>query len=514
MRPQQIKIKIRDGFINSIEDTPGKVVLLSENQCIDIDDAWLYPGFVDAHGHIITLGWQLNSLNLNDCCSAAECVAKALEYKERRGMWLVGRGWNHENWQKKVYPRKEILDNAFADIPVSFSRVDGHALWVNSLALKLTAIDSDTLNPLGGAVLRSKNGEPNGILIDNAMSLISDLLPPYTEEEIEEFILAANNELLRYGITEVHDMDVKPSYLPVFKRLDQEGRLEIRIQAFVQGQNDEWKEMNIKPYHGNMFHVIGVKFYVDGALGSHGAAMTEPYSDMPDSKGLLLLDEESLYSKASAAIKDGFFIATHAIGDEANRMVINVYERLRNDKIAKEYDILRIEHAQILHREDLLRLTINRIYASMQPVHCLSDAPMARKRIGGRVKDSYLWKSLMSADTVVTGGSDFPIESHNPVSGLDAFIHRIPFGEKKAWVSGECITPEEAIDAYSFNAHIVSGNAATHGKIKKGYSADFTVLDKDIRDLSHNDFPSVQVVATVVAGEIRYFNEKYTKKIR
>jgi len=509
MKPVQIKINIADGKIAGVTNTPGEISLVSEHSSKTIIDAWLYPGFVDAHGHIVALGQKLNSLNLNDCRSVLDCVEKAKGYKERRGSWLVGRGWNHENWEEKKYPSKELLDIVFPDIPVSFTRVDGHALWVNSYALRLAGINENTVEPSGGTISRNVQGEPTGILIDNAMSLISKLLPPHSQTVLEKFIIAANEELLKAGITEVHDMDVKPSHLPVFKRLDEKGRLGIRVQSFVKAQNDEWLTNDVRPYHGNKFNVVGVKFYADGALGSHGAAMFQPYSDKPDTKGLMLLDEKELFDKATKAIKAGFHVATHAIGDAANNMVLNVYAKLRDRGIADDSVILRIEHAQILKPEDIIRLAQYKIFASMQPVHCLSDAPMARKRIGDRVRNSYLWNSLMSAGVVIAGGSDFPIESHEPLTGLNAFIHRVPFGESKAWVSGERIMPEQAIDAYTINAHILSGNEKNRGQIQKHFATDFTLLNKNITKLSHLDFESVEVVATVIDGKFVFINDKY-----
>ncbi len=509
MKAQQVKIEIAKGVIKSVSETPGYVSLINKKESINIKDVWLYPGFVDAHGHIVALGQMISSLNLSDCNTALECVVKAKNFKGRRGQWLVGRAWNHENWNTKEYPTKKILDASFPDTPVSLTRVDGHTVWVNSFALRLAGIDKNTTAPPGGAIMRDANSEPTGILIDNAMSLISDLLPPRSEKAIEQYIVDANKKLLSAGITEVHDMDVSPAYIPIYKRLDEAGKLNVRIQAFVQAQNDEWLKNEIKPYIGNMFNVIGVKFYADGALGSHGAAMLEPYSDLPTSKGLLLISEDELYGKAAAAIDKGFHIATHAIGDAANHLVLNVYERLRNDGIASNDAILRIEHTQILKQSDILRLAESRIYASMQAVHCLSDAEMAQKRIGNRVRNSYLWKSLMSVGTIVAGGSDFPIESHNPLIGIDAFIHRTPIGKSEAWLSKERILPEQAIDAYTVNAHILSDNAERRGSIQKGLSADFTILNKDIGKLSHSDFASVEVLATIINGKIAYLNDKY-----
>ena len=282
------------------------------------------------------------------------------------------------------------------------------------------------------------------------------------------------------------------------------GELGCRVLTFVKGQNYEWLEGGVLPAGGEFQQTIGVKFYADGALGSRGAALLEPYSDSSDSNGLLLLSHEELFERCVKAVEQGFNIATHAIGDAANRLVIDVYEQLRKEKYANENALLRIEHTQILHPDDIERLNKNNIIASVQSSHCISDAPMAEKRLGKRCAYSYPWKSLLQNNIHICGGSDFPIESHNPLIGIDAFCRRIPFHSSSPWFANERITREQAIKAYTTNAHLAGDVSYRRGRIETGYDADFVILDKNVLTCSDKEILSVKIVATYSGGVLRY----------
>lgn len=514
MNSGQFNILIENGIIKDVVNTPDSIHIISEDFNLQLDNAWVYPGFVDSHGHLLALGKKLNTLDLSDCKSPADCIEKVKTYNVRRENWLTGRGWNQENWEKQILPNKDILDKYSPDTPIYFTRIDGHAAWVNSKALHIAHIDASTSDPPGGKILHKETGQPNGILIDNAMSLVHKFIPEYKDKTKEKFILDAIEELLKSGITAIHDMDVSPDLIPLFKNLDKAGKLKIKINAFLQAQNDEWKKVALAPYYGHNFNILGVKFYADGALGSHGAALLEPYSDDINTSGLLLIDFDTLYEKAKTAIEAGFHIATHAIGDSANRLVLRVYAKLRENRIAKNNTVLRVEHAQIIHPDDIKYFTKYNIFASVQPIHCLSDAPMARKRIGGRVKYSYPWASLLNKGIILGSGSDFPIESHNPFIGINALVNRIPFSEEQAWFPKERILIQHAIETYTKNPHILLGNSGKRAGIRIGNTADLVVLDKDLTNLEHSDFADVKVLSTFVNGTPVYINPKIKKNLR
>jgi len=519
MKPIQAEIIIKNGRIASINPAENKVTIKNEKSKFTFMNSWLYPGFVDTHGHVFGLGQFLEGLNLNNAGSEEECIEQCLKYNKYRENWLVGRGWNQELWNHKSYPSKKTLDSVFKNIPVYLTRVDGHAAWVNSKALKLAGINKNTPDPPGGKILRENNGELTGLLIDNAMYLVSDEIPDFPDESVDEMILSACDELLRNGITEIHDMDVSPDILTYFIDLDIAGKIPIRIQSFLEtknkknwiykkkeksglfNQNSSVTKRNPSMYYGNKLNVTGLKFYMDGALGSRGAALLDDYSDKPGEKGLLLLDQEKFYNRIKKGIENGYGIAIHAIGDKANRICLRTYEQIFKDKIAGVDDLLRIEHAQIVHPDDLEYFSKYDICAALQPVHCLSDAPMARKRLGDRISLRYPWKSLLKYTNRIGGGSDFPIESHNPLTGISALCSRIPFNENEPWIPEEIIGIEDALDLYTKNAHILSQNNDRRGEIEIGNDADFTILNQNLTKINTKKILESKVEAVFVNGK-------------
>jgi len=504
MEPIQATIRIERGRIQSVEPMLGGVRIISEAGIDFYPDCWALPGFVDSHAHIFGLGSRLQGLSLYDAKSAEECVGKAIMHPATRGGWVVGMGWNQQLWKIKEYPTFHILDAAFSDVPVYLSRADGHAAWVNSVALRIAGITSLTVNPAGGEILKDKSGNPIGILIDNAMDLVRKHIPHYSIEEQVLMLKTAADHCISHGITEVHDMDVPSYLLPIFSQLAERAELPIRVQSYVKAQANEWMKEGLLPAIGEFFRICGLKFFADGALGSRGAALLEPYSDAPETKGLFLLSERDLYRKAKAGIEFQWDIATHAIGDAANRMVLNVYERLRKEKIAHSETILRIEHAQIVYPDDLHRFAEHQIIAAVQPIHCISDAPMARARLGKRCEYSYPWRSLRNNGIAISAGTDFPIESANPLLGIDAYLRRVPFGEKKSWFANECITRQEALFSYTLWAHEASAMSYRRGIIQPKFDADIVIHNKNLVTCPSDEILSTSVIAAYTAGTLRY----------
>lgn len=514
MEPMQAIIRIQRGRILSVEPNFGAVIIISEAGTETYPNAWALPGLTDSHGHILGLGKSLRGLNLYTARSADECANLATAHTFGDGNWITGMGWNQELWVQQEYPNSAILDAAFPTTPVYLSRADGHAAWVNSAAMRLAGITTTTPAPEGGTIIRYKSGKPTGILIDNAMELVRKHIPPVSPVENQACFMAGLEECAKMGITEVHDMDVSGDIFDFVRETAERGALPARVQSFVKAQNNEWITDGLLPAGGELFRICGLKFYADGALGSRGAALLEPYSDAPDSCGLLLMSESELFQKAKIGLEYDWHIATHAIGDAANRMVLNVYQLLREQGAANKDSILRIEHAQIVHPDDMNRFSRYDVKAAVQPIHCISDARMAERRLGQRCEYAYPWRSLRNEGVGLASGSDFPIESANPLAGIDAFARRIPFGENSPWYGTERITRQEAVLAYTIWAHEAAGQDYRRGFLLPKYDADITIMSENILSCAEDNIPSVKILATYVAGLRKYHNDNYLAEMK
>lgn len=483
MKQIRAEIVVQNGKIQKISPsrTRSCVIDLDSKVTRDYGDSYFLLGLVDSHLHIWGMGMLLFDPNFTELNSAEKCVEVAAQFEPNRGDWLYGRGWNHEKWQSKEFPDKKLLDIVFPNNPVFFWRVDGHAAWVNSKALQLAKISRFTSDPNGGKILRDDCGNPNGILIDSAATALEAIIPPYKPQRLEKMILGAIDEFKKAGLTGAHDMDVPPDQIEIFKSLDAEGKLNFHVTSYISAQNDEYLTHNVEPYEGNYFKIKGIKFFADGALGSSGAALLSPYDDQLDTRGFLLMSEDTLYEKAKTGIERGFDIATHAIGDSAVRMVLNVYERLRKNNIPRDSTILRIEHAQTIHPDDLPRFAKLGVFAAVQPIHCTSDAAMAFKRLGtSRCRSSaYLWQSLLSSGAVIAGGSDSPIEPYDPFRGIKAFTRRQPDGFEIPFFPKEKINLVEALKCYTEYAHAIAGGSTTFN-FKPGDKASFTIVKQGV----------------------------------
>lgn len=397
-------------------------------------------GLRDSHCHLVWLGIQELGLNLENCQSFEQLINKCIDYsKTNQNTWLIGRGWNDEKWNCNINYIKE-LDKYFPNIPVYLKRIDGHAAIVNSKTLQLCNIDKTTPNPEGGKILKDKDGNLTGYLVDNAMELVNDKSPNYSDDELINYIFKAQEICLSYGLYEVHDMDVHLEWLPIFEYLANENKFDLKIKSYIRGFDGKFLEKSIKPHKINNLNISGIKFYSDGAIGSRGAALIEDYSDEPGNKGIFLVNEKDFFEIAKNGASIGFEIGTHAIGDMANRFTLNVYEKLRNLGIKVP---LRVEHSQMVHPEDLIRYKEFKIDSAIQPIHCISDEKMAEKRLGDRVSYSYPWKSLFDLGINISGGSDFPIESPDPLLGIKALV-----SPNISWQEKEKVDIDTALKIY------------------------------------------------------------------
>lgn len=505
MRPMQAKIVTGGGRIKSITPQFGKVTIATDRGTSEFDNAWVTPGLVDAHGHFLGLGQRLNGLNLAASKSEEEAV-EIIEQHHHLRSWIVGAGWNEEVWGAPM-PTKSSLDARFPTTPVFVTRIDGHAAWVNSKALELAGIGNNATYKGNGEIQLDASGIPTGILIDEAMELVRKFIPIESNDEKLHHYKTAGALLSKLGITEIHDMDVHPSNLDVIRTLAESGTLPVRVQSFVSGGNDEWNQARLLPAGGEFLRVYSIKLYADGALGSRGAALLSPYSDASNTSGILF-DVHTMRNRAQLAVEQGWNVAIHAIGDRGVREVLNVYEYLRRERIADEYTLLRCEHSQIVHPDDVPRFTQNNVIPSVQPIHCTSDAMMAEKRLGARCEYAYPWRTLRNAGCYLAAGSDFPIESANPLEGIHAFCERIPNGGNSTWQPQETITREEALLAYTTWAHEAADVSYRRGQLKEKYDADFVVWDRDILSCTSEELLQANVLATYSGGVIRYESEK------
>jgi predicted amidohydrolase YtcJ len=497
-------IYIGNGKISGMEPDAGYVRIIAENSDEKFPGAFAYPGLTDSHGHVGALGANASGTDLSQAHSPAECVEMMRTSPAMRGSWIYARGWNQELWSDNSFPDRKILDEAFGDTPAFFVRIDGHAGWANSEALRIAGITGATKPPAGGEIIKRKNGKPSGVLLDTAMDLLRRHIPDYSDEQIAAFYVEGMKSCVSEGLTEVHNMDVRPRRLELIRKLDREGKLPIRMQCYLSAQEDEWLKALLDPSKGEFLSVRGLKFFADGALGSRGAALLKPYSDAPHTKGLTLISREILYTKALKGIDQGFDIAVHAIGDAANRLALDVFANIRR-ATGFGNNILRIEHAQHVHPADMQRFADLDVIPSVHPMHCISDAAtMSRQRLGDRCDYSYPWKSFIDAGVHPAGGSDFPIEPHNPMTGIDGFVRRTPHRSKAPWYPGEKLSRKEAIKAYTEWAHVASGESRRRGKLAKGYDADISIADRDIYNCSASEIVETKAIATIVAGDVVY----------
>jgi predicted amidohydrolase YtcJ len=396
---------VRD-FTVLVFDDDGKVVAIGDEALladvanadrIDGDGKFVLPGLTDAHAHVYSQGFLTVSLNLLGAESVEAAVARIDEFAvARRTGWILGRGWNQVLWPVQEFPTAADIDSVLADRPVWLRRIDGHAGWANSKALAIAGIDEDTPDPVGGKIIRDDNGKATGVLIDNAMALVEKHVPDPTRREIREAYASAIDSLLALGITGVHDAGISKTEAEVYMSMADDGDLGMRIYAMLSdtGANLDAFDEPIRAYGNDHLDIASVKLYSDGALGSRGAAMIEPYDDDPENRGLPFYTQEELDSLVRKANAKGFQVGIHAIGDLGNRMSLDAFERAQGGKASPLRN--RVEHAQIIALDDIPRFAELGVIASMQPVHATSDMNMAEDRVGPqRIKGGYAWRRLL-----------------------------------------------------------------------------------------------------------------------
>jgi predicted amidohydrolase YtcJ len=475
--------------------------------------AFAMPGLIDAHAHMEGLGANLEQLDLRGITSLEEVTQMV---KRRADLtpgdsWITGRNWDQSLWRGGAFPTAAVLDAATARRPVWLERVDGHAGWSNSEAMRRAKVDKDTKAPASGQILRDESGRPTGVFVDGAMGLVERVIPAPTKGDLSRRLLAAQKHALESGLTSVHDAGISRLVTEAYRELDRQGKLVIRVYAMASlppaGEVAFVSRRPGEPATGSRFELRAIKLFMDGAMGSRGALFFEPYSDDPGNAGLLLFDPKLLESVATAALRNGWQVCTHAIGDKANALVLDAFAAARRAVPEARDPRLRIEHAQAVRKEDVRRFAELGVIASMQPSHASDDMRWADARLGSRrVAGAYAWRWFVDADVKLAFGSDFPVEIVNPFWGIYAGVTRqdAKGAPQGGWHPEHVLTLEETLRGFTSGAAFAAFAEERLGILKPGLRADLTIVDRDVFQVKPVDLLATRVLMTIVDGAVVY----------
>ena len=498
-------------------------------EVIDLNGRLVVPGFIEGHGHYMGLGNSKMILDLTKVKNWDEIVAMVSEVAKnaQSGEWITGRGWHQEKWDKVPQPNVDgvplhrELSNVSPNNPVNLTHASGHASFANAKAMEIANITKDTSNPPGGEIVKDNLGNPTGLLRETAQRMVGAArtasLENRSKEEVEaearQKIELAGQEALSKGITTFHDAGASFAEIDRFKAFAERGELPIRLYVMVRRESNETMAEKLASYRtipkdNDFLAVRSIKRQIDGALGSHGAWLLEPYIDLTSSTGLVLETVEDITRTAEIAFENGFQVNTHAIGDRANREVLDIYEKTFKMDPNKTDLRWRIEHAQHLHPDDVPRFSQLGVIASMQGVHCTSDAPWVPKRLGDERSKSgaYVWRALMDADVVVTNGTDVPVEDIDPLASFYATVSRM-MPDGKIFYPDQRMTREEALRSYTINSAYAAFEEHLKGSLRPGKLADITVLSQDIMTIPEKEILNTKVDYTIIGGMIKYKRE-------
>lgn len=482
----------------------------ADARVVDLDGAAMYPGFTDSHVHLLGVGMRELTLNLEGTASIAELVARVetAVASAEAGDVIYGRGWIETGWPEGRMPTRDDLDPVSPDNPVILGRADGHANVVNSAALAAAGIDEATPDPDGGIIERDEAGRATGILIDRAQFAATALIDAPDVAKKREAYAAASDVYTAYGWTSVHNVSVDPDNLDIMENLSGEGVLALRVYNSVdQAGLAALEENGPRISENGRIITNAIKLYLDGALGSRGALLTEPYSDRPDSRGLMLMQKDEAMALFDRALDAGVQVNTHAIGDEANKLLLDWYEEAFAAHPDKTDMRWRDEHTQILHTDDIPRYAALGVIPSMQPSHAIGDLFFAPDRLGpNRLDGAYPWRSLIDAGSIIAGGSDAPVERGDPRIEFYAAVARRGLNgyQDENWRPDEAVTRAEALKMFTLWPAIASFQELSLGTIEPGKRADFTVYSEDIMTIPERDILTVETVMTIVDGAVVY----------
>jgi predicted amidohydrolase YtcJ len=525
-RLENVRIHTGDAVQTQAEamvwDADGRLLAVGERRelarrwprasVIDGGGAMAIPGLIDAHAHLMNLGWALMSADLSGANSKAEILdrLRAFAADLPPGVWLLGRGWDQNRWPEQAFPTAADLDAAFPDRPVWLKRVDGHAGWANSAALaKATRDPGGDWQPEGGLILRDEAGRPSGVFIDTAMSLIEGAVPARSMAERELAFSRALAESVRLGLTGVHDMGVSLADLGLYRRFADAGRLPLRVTAYADGDKQALAALcafGPLQHPSGRLQMRGVKLYADGALGSRGAALIDDYSDDSGNRGLLVTPPDALERAMRTARDCGVQVAAHAIGDRGNRIVLDTMQRVLGETVGGDHR-WRVEHAQVIALDDIPRFAAMGVLASMQPTHATSDMPWAEARVGPeRIRGAYAWQRLAATGARLPLGSDFPVEAVDPRLGLYAAVTRQDErGEPEGgWYPSERMSLADALRGFTREAAFAGFVEGEVGRLAPGLRADFLLLDADPFELPAPDLLKLPLRSTWLDGQAVY----------
>ena len=515
-RPRRRDILVRDGKIAFVGGGSRARRMAPGAARVDLAGSFVFPGWADAHGHLAGLGLALEVADLRGAADASQAARRigAIAAALPEGTWAQGRGWDQNRWPGEKFPDARDLDAVVAGRPAVARRVDGHAVWVNSAALKAASIDAATSDPDGGKIVRRPDGSPSGVLVDRAVDLVQKVMPLASPADFERRVLAATKACAKVGLTQVQDAShYGPEEIAALAKLADAGLLPIRVYATVSNEARDLPGFFARGQRvgrgSDFLTVRAIKVLADGALGSRGAAMLSDYSDDPGNRGLLVTSPERVEELAREARRNGWQLWIHAIGDRGNRVALDAFAKAA----AGQPDAppgarrQRIEHAQILALDDIPRFAREGVIASIQPTHATSDMPWAEERVGARrIAGAYAWRKLKNAGARLAGGSDFPVESENPLLGFYAAVTRQDLDGKPpgGWRPQERLDRKEALALFTSDAAYAAFEEDRRGRIAPGFEADLTVFARDPMAAAPRDIPRIPVILTLVGGKMAY----------
>jgi predicted amidohydrolase YtcJ len=499
-------------------DAEARVLASASTRLVDLHGATVLPGIIDAHAHLLGLGYMLQSANVAGAASYQEVVdrVKARAKDAKPGVWIRGRGWDQTRWETKEFPTHELLSRAFPNNPVVLERIDGHAVLANAKAMELAHISAATAEPSGGRILKLASGLPSGVFVDNATNLIERAIPAPTTEQTRRAVLAAIEECNRWGLTGIHDPGVDAKTIAIYEELAKAGRYNLRNYVMLSDPGEPTAAVTLSNpylrrgpqsalYDGHLW-IRAIKLYADGALGSRGAALLAPYTDDPTNSGLLVSPPAHIEAWAETALRRGFQVNVHAIGDRGNRIALDAFQSALR-RVPKADHRFRVEHAQVLSQQDIPRFAKLGVIPSMQATHQTSDMRWAESRVGPeRIRGAYAWRSLLNTGVIIPNGTDFPVEEVNPLLTFHAAVTRqdpanSPVG---GWYPDQKMTREEALQSMTIWPAYAGFQESMLGSLTPGKYADFVVLDRDIMRVPDTEILGARVISTWIGGKRVY----------